>query len=135
MRAEATHVIATVVDLTHDGEGVADVDGRRLFVAGALPGERVEIALGKRKRQLQEATLVRVLEPSADRVVPGCEYFGRCGGCALQHLEHGAQVRFKQEAVKQALARIGQVEPDEWLPPAIGPGVDDEQERTHAPRL
>jgi 23S rRNA (uracil1939-C5)-methyltransferase len=121
MRAEPTPVVATVVDLTHDGEGVVDVEGRRVFVAGALPGERVEIALGKRRRKVQEAVLLRVLEPSPDRVAPGCEYFGRCGGCALQHLGHGAQVRFKQESVKQALARIGQVEPEEWLPAASGP--------------
>jgi 23S rRNA (uracil1939-C5)-methyltransferase len=121
MRADAVPVAATVVDLTHDGEGVVDLDGRRVFVPGALPGERVEIALGKRRRQHQEASLVRVLEPSPDRVTPGCEYFGRCGGCALQHLEHGAQVRLKQESVKQALARIGHVEPEEWLAPAVGP--------------
>ena len=120
MRAEANPVVATVVDLTHDGEGVVDLDGRRVFVAGALPGERVEITLRKRRRQHLEAMLVRVLEPSPDRVAPGCEYFGRCGGCALQHLEHGAQVRFKQETVKQTLARIGHVEPEEWLPAASG---------------
>jgi 23S rRNA (uracil1939-C5)-methyltransferase len=121
MRAEPKVVVGTVIDLTHDGEGVVDLDGRRVFVANALPGERVEIALGKRRRKVQEATLARVLEPSPDRVTPGCEYFGRCGGCALQHLEHGAQVRFKQGVVQQALARIGHVEPDEWLSPAVGP--------------
>ena len=87
MRADGAAVVATIVDLTHDGMGVADLDGRRVFVADALPGERVEIVLRKRRRKLQEADLVRVLEPSPARVVPGCEYFGRCGGCALQHLD------------------------------------------------
>ncbi len=114
-------VTTTIVDLTHDGEGVADLDGKRVFVPDALPGERVEIRLRKRRRKLQEADLVRVLEPSPSRVTPECEYFGRCGGCALQHLAHPAQVHFKQEAVAQTLARIARAEPEEWLPAVVGP--------------
>jgi 23S rRNA (uracil1939-C5)-methyltransferase len=120
MTADAGVVIATIVDLTHDGEGVADIDGRRVFVADALPGERVEIVLRKRRRKLVEAELIRVLEPSPSRVTPGCEYFGRCGGCALQHLEHTAQVAFKQNVVAQAFTRIGHTEPEEWLPAFVG---------------
>jgi 23S rRNA (uracil1939-C5)-methyltransferase len=116
MRADGPVVTATIVDLTHDGVGVADVDGRKVFVADTLPGERVEVALRKRRRKIQEAELVRVLEASPSRVQPECEYFGRCGGCALQHLEHTAQVSFKQQAVAEALKRIGNVEPLEWLP-------------------
>jgi 23S rRNA (uracil1939-C5)-methyltransferase len=110
---------ATIVDLTHDGVGVADLDGRRIFVADALPGERVEIALRKRRRKLQAADLTRVLEPSPSRVQPRCDYFGRCGGCALQHLTHPAQVEFKQRVVAEALKRIGGVEPMNWLPPVM----------------
>jgi len=113
-------LVATIVDLTHDGQGVADIDGRRVFVPDALPGERVEIRLRKRRRKLVEAELVAVLEPSPSRVVPECEYFGRCGGCALQHLAHPTQVEFKQNVVAQALARIAQTEPEEWLPPVVG---------------
>jgi len=116
VRGDAPTVTATILDLTHDGEGVADIDGRRVFVPDALPGERVEIALRKRRRKLVEAVLVRVLEPSPDRVTPECEYFGRCGGCALQHLAHPTQVTFKQAAVAQALARIARTEPEQWLP-------------------
>jgi len=119
MRAEGPAVEATIVDLTHDGVGVADLDGRRVFVPDALPGERVEIVLRKRRRKIQEADLKRVLEPSPERVQPPCEYFGRCGGCALQHLEHGAQVAFKQQVVAETLKRIGRVEPREWLPPVV----------------
>jgi len=116
MRADGPPIVATIADLTHDGVGVADVDGHKVFVADALPGERVEVALRKRRRKLQEADLVRVLEASPERVAPPCEYFGRCGGCALQHLEHAAQVRFKERIVAETLKRIGRVEPDEWLP-------------------
>ena len=119
MRADGPVASATVVDLTHDGVGVADLDGKRVFVADALPGERVEFALRKRRRKIQEADLKRVLEPSPDRVVPECEYFGRCGGCALQHLAHSAQVSFKQRVVAETLKRIGRVAPGEWLPPVV----------------
>jgi 23S rRNA (uracil1939-C5)-methyltransferase len=119
MRADGPVVTATIVDLTHDGVGVADLDGKRVFVADALPGERVEIALRKRRRKMQQAELIRVLEPSRSRVAPECEYFGRCGGCALQHLAHAAQVPLKQQLVAAALKRIGNVEPREWLPAAV----------------
>ncbi len=119
MQADGAAVVATIVDLTHDGVGVADIDGRRVFVADALPGERVELVPRKRRRKLQEADLLRVVEPSPSRVVPPCEYFGRCGGCALQHLAHDAQVELKQRVVAETLKRIGRVEPEEWLPPVI----------------
>jgi 23S rRNA (uracil1939-C5)-methyltransferase len=88
-----------------------------VFVPDALPGELVEVVPRKRRRKLQEADLVRVLEPSPDRERPGCEYFGKCGGCALQHYAHEAQLRFKQDVVAEALARIARLEPEEWLPP------------------
>ena len=119
MRPEGRLATVTIVDLTHDGVGVAELDGRKVFVADALPGERVEIALRKRRRKLQEADLVSVLEPSPARVQPGCEYFGVCGGCAMQHLDHPAQVELKQRIVAETLKRIGGVEPREWLPPAV----------------
>src|SRR5919108_1109247 len=112
---------AKIIDLTHDGEGVADLDGERAFVAGALPGETVELELKKRRRGHREAELVRIVEPSPERIAPPCEYFGRCGGCALQHLADAAQLRFKQRAVEQAFARIAHVAPDEWLAPITGP--------------
>jgi 23S rRNA (uracil1939-C5)-methyltransferase len=119
MQAKGAPVVTTIVDLTHDGQGVADLAGQRVFVADALPGERVEIALRKRRRKLKEADLLRVLEPSPDRVTPGCAHFGLCGGCALQHLEHGAQLKFKERVVAEALKRIARVEPMQWLPPVM----------------
>ncbi len=71
MRADGRTLTARILDLTHDCEGVADVDGKRVFVPDALPGELVELVLRKRRRKLQEADLVRVVEPSPERVVPG----------------------------------------------------------------
>ena len=61
---------ADVLDLSHDGRGVARMDGKAVFVEGALPGERVKFRVFKRRRQFDEAGLVEVLTPSADRVVP-----------------------------------------------------------------
>ena len=110
-----------VIDLTHDGQGVADLGERRVFIPGALPGERIRVAPRRRRRQYHEADLIELIEPSPKRVEPLCEYFGLCGGCAVQHLSYEAQVAFKQNTLKEAFSRIASVEPDLWLPPIIGP--------------
>ena len=110
-----------VEDLTHDGLGVADIEGQRAFVPGALPGETVVVGRRKRRRRFLEAELLEVIERSADRVEPHCEYFGRCGGCALQHLGYERQVAFKRKVVADALSSIAKLEPMEWLAPITGP--------------
>lgn len=119
MSTEETQA-AQIRDLSHDGRGVADLGGRRVFVAGALPDERVLLRARRRRRRYQEAELVDIVEPAADRIEPECEYFGRCGGCALQHLAYAAQIRFKQNVVAEALARLGGLAPAEWLEPITG---------------
>ena len=113
-------VVADVTDLSHDGRGVAQVEGRAVFVPGALPAERVRIRTRKRRRRYHEADLVEIIEPSADRVEPPCPYFGICGGCALQHLDYRAQILFKQEVVAEALRRIGGFEPPAFEAAIIG---------------
>jgi 23S rRNA (uracil1939-C5)-methyltransferase len=112
---------ANVIDLTHDGRGVAEVDGQRLFVTGALPAERVLVRTARRRRRVREAELVEVLEPASGRVTPPCPYFGVCGGCDLQHLDYAGQLEFKQRVLAEALSRLGFVEPGEWLPTLTGP--------------
>jgi 23S rRNA (uracil1939-C5)-methyltransferase len=119
--ASEESIAADIRDLSHDGRGVATIDGRRIFVAGALPNERVLIAPRRRRRRFQEADLVGIVAPAADRVAAPCEYFGRCGGCALQHLDYPAQLEFKQRVVAEAFGRIGGVEPARWLDPILGP--------------
>jgi len=121
MSSSETRVDAEIIDLTHDGQGVADLDGQRAFVHGALPGESVQLELRRRKRRYHEAKLLEILRPAESRVEPPCPYFGRCGGCALQHMSYPAQLDFKQSVVREALARIASVEPDEWLDPLTGP--------------
>ena len=112
---------ADVVDLAHDGRGVARVDGKAVFIEGALPGERVRYRVLKQRRQLDEAGLVEVLVASPDRVAPRCAHFGICGGCSLQHLSPAAQVAAKQGQLLDNLQRIGRVQPQRVLEPLRGP--------------
>ena len=109
------------MDLAHDGRGVARIDGKAVFIDGALPGERVRFRVIKRRRQLDEAGLVEVLSASPDRVVPACAHFGICGGCSLQHLSAPAQVAAKQRQLLDNLERIGRVRPERVLAPLRGP--------------
>ncbi len=111
---------ATVVGLTHDGEGVVR-EGKTVFVAGALPGERIRYTLARRHRQHDEGRLLEVLEPAPGRVSPRCAHFGTCGGCALQHLDPAAQLLAKQRELADSLARVAQAEPRRWLEPLAGP--------------
>ena len=112
---------ADIVSLDHDGRGVARIDGKAVFVSGALPGETVLIQRGRRRRRHDEAVLLEVLQPAPDRVTPRCRHFGSCGGCSLQHLSHESQLAAKGRVVADELARIGGVEPERWLSPLSGP--------------
>ena len=119
-RAPATQLEADVTDLAHDGRGVARIDGKAVFVAGALEGERVRVRLHQRHRHFDEAEVVEVIAASPHRVEPKCPHFGVCGGCSLQHLDAGAQIAAKQRVLADNFARIGKVEPGHWLPPLAG---------------
>ena len=112
---------AEISSLDHDGRGVAHIDGKTVFVEGALPGEQVRLRRTQRRRRHDEAVMVELLRASPDRVVPRCRHFGSCGGCSLQHLSHDAQLAAKGRQVANELARIGGVQPDAWLPPLAGP--------------
>jgi 23S rRNA (uracil1939-C5)-methyltransferase len=111
---------ATVVALTHTGEGVVR-GGKTIFVAGALPGETVKYRRRRTHRQHDEAELVEVLTPAPERVTPRCPHFGVCGGCALQHLTPEAQLEAKQSELRDNLERLGRVTPRDWLPALRGP--------------
>lgn len=106
--------------LTHEGEGVVK-DGKTVFVAGALPGERILFRRTKRHRQHDEGQLIQVLEPAPERVEPRCPHFGVCGGCALQHLEPAAQIAAKQTELRESFERLARVSPQQWLEPLRGP--------------
>lgn len=105
--------------LNHDGWGVVRA-GKTVFVAGALPGETVEYIVRRSERSHDEAQLLQVIVPAADRVEPRCAHFGICGGCSLQHLAPASQLAIKDDMLRQALRRIGKVEPASWLQPLSG---------------
>jgi len=112
---------ATIESATHDGRGIAAVSGKKVFVAGALPGETVEFIRRKSRRNFDEAELLQVIEPSSDRIEAKCEAFGRCGGCSLQHVSEDYQRSIKEQTLRDNLERIGKVEPKSWLEPMTGP--------------
>jgi 23S rRNA (uracil1939-C5)-methyltransferase len=119
-RLDKTPFAADVTALTHDGRGVARrTDGKTIFVADALPGERVMATQVARSRSFDEAVAVEVLEASPDRVQPRCPHFGTCGGCVLQHLDVDRQILAKQRVLEDNLQRIGHVAPDTLLPPLV----------------
>lgn len=111
-----------VAALNHDGEGVLRGE-KTAFVPGTLPDERIRFRRVRRHRQHDEGELLEVLVPAPTRVAPPCAHFGVCGGCAMQHLEPGAQIAAKQQELAATLARIGRVEPRRWLEPLRGPSL------------
>ncbi len=98
-----------IVSFGNSGEGIGHVDGYTLFVTGALPGETVRVVVTKTKKHYGYARLLSVIKASTDRVEPVCPVAKRCGGCELQHMSYGAQLRFKAERVKECLERLGGV--------------------------
>ncbi len=113
--------IARVESLDHDGRGVAHCDGKVVFIEGGLPGEEVEYSSYRVKPSYEQAVLSRVLRASPLRVTPRCEFFGVCGGCSMQHLEHAAQVAAKQRVLENALWHIARVRPGVVYAPIHGP--------------
>jgi len=110
-------ITVQISDLSHDGRGVGRHDDKAVFVHGALPGESVSARIIGRNRRFDEALCEEVLTPSPERVVPDCPWFDRCGGCALQHLEHDAQVNWKHKRLLDNFERIGEIEPATWWSP------------------
>lgn len=91
----------------HDGRGVARYAGRVIFVTGVIRGERAEVQITGCRKKIYTAELVRIIEPSSQRVEPLCAAFGSCGGCQLQYMSYAEELYFKQEQVQNALKRIG----------------------------
>ena len=112
---------AVIGGVTHDGRGIADTDGKKVFIAGALEGETVTYQRRKFRRNFDEAELLEVHESSSDRIEAKCEAFGRCGGCSLQHITPEHQRAIKAQTLRDNLERIGRVTPETWLEPMTGP--------------
>jgi 23S rRNA (uracil1939-C5)-methyltransferase len=98
----------TIESIVAGGDGLARrPDNRVVFVPRTAPGERIEATVTEGRRQWMRARLSRVIEPSPDRVEPQCPHYDRCGGCQLQHIEYGAQLRAKAGIVADAFRRLG----------------------------
>ena len=115
---------ARIESVTHDGKGIAALDGKKVFVAGALPGETVRFQRRKRHRNFDDAELLEVIEASAARIDARCAAYGACGGCSLQHTSGAEQRAIKQQALVDNLQRTGEVEPGRWLAPIFNDADD-----------
>jgi 23S rRNA (uracil1939-C5)-methyltransferase len=100
----------TIDSLAYGGRGVARHGDLVVFVARALPGDRVRARVTKFKRRYAEARAVEVLEAGPGRVAPRCAHFGVCGGCSWQDLDYAQQLRHKQAQVADALERLGRLD-------------------------
>ena len=119
--AENPILHATIESLDQEGRGVAHVEGKTIFIDGALPNEHVTYQSQRIKPSYEVANVVSVLKQSNQRVVPKCPHFGLCGGCKLQHMDAGAQVAAKQQMLEADLWHIAKVKPENMLPPLYGP--------------
>ncbi len=115
--------IAVIESLDHEGRGVTHVDGKAIFVEGALPRETVEFSSFKRKPAYEQATATAIRRASAWRTQPRCRYFGICGGCSMQHLDAAAQAAAKQRVLEDTLWHIGRLRPETMLPRHLRTGV------------
>lgn len=109
--------------MSHDGRGIATIQNKTTFIAGALLDESVTYRIHQKKTTYMEGEAVDILTASPDRVTPPCQHFGLCGGCSLQHMSVDMQTRLKEKTLLEQLAHFGKVTPDEVLPPLQAAGT------------
>lgn len=112
--------IARIESLEHEGRGVTHVDGKSIFVDGALPGETVDYASYRKKPSYELAQAVRIIEASSQRVTPRCRWFGICGGCSMQHFDAPGQAAVKQRVLEDALWHLARLRAEVVLPAIQG---------------
>ncbi len=116
----------TVDSLDLEAQGVArNAEGKVVFIEGALPGEQVQVSVGRSKTAWEQGTMTALRRESSQRVRPGCPHFGlhagACGGCKMQHLHPSAQVAVKQRVLEDNLQHLAKVKPEQLLRPIEGP--------------
>ena len=107
-----------------EGNGLAHVDGKVVFVRQGIPGDIVDIQVNKVRSGYSQGFIARMVKPSPSRLDPFCEHFGDCGGCTWQTLPYDMQIAFKQQQVVDQLTRIGHLELPE-VSPILGSGMTD----------
>ena len=101
----------SISDIAFGGEGVGRLEEFVVFVPFVAIGEIIEAEVAEVKKNFARAKLLRVLQPSSDRVAPACRYFSQCGGCQYQHLSYPAQIQLKQKQIADLFQRIGGFDP------------------------
>jgi len=99
----------SIEKLVYGGDGLARTPQGVVLVSGVIPGERVRVRLLERKKGVRRAQLLEVSDESVDRVRAECPYFGRCGGCQLQHISYARQIAIKQEILRESFERVGKI--------------------------
>jgi 23S rRNA (uracil1939-C5)-methyltransferase len=110
-----------IESLSHDGRGIARIDGKTTFIDGALAGETVIFRYMKQHSKYDEGRTIEVLTSAPDRIAAKCQHFGICGGCSLMHMSPEAQRTLKQNTLVEQMSHFGQVTPKTWLEPLTGP--------------
>ncbi len=114
-------VRANIESLSHDGRGVTHIEGKAVFIDGALPGEEISFFYTGKSRKHDEGRVCEIFTASPERIEPGCAHFQICGGCSLQHQAADGQILGKQQILLDNLERIGKVTPKRVLDPLTGP--------------
>ena len=105
-----------ITDYAAEGKALARIDGKVIFISGAVPGDVADVLLVKNKKDWAEGRVLKIKSLSSERVTPFCKHFGICGGCKWQMLPYPKQLQYKQQEVEQNLRRIGKVDTPEILP-------------------
>ncbi|MCL5261044.1 MAG: 23S rRNA (uracil(1939)-C(5))-methyltransferase RlmD [Gammaproteobacteria bacterium] len=110
-----------ITSLSHEGRGIASINGKTCFISDALPEEEVNFDYVKKHRNYDEGKATEILKAAKSRVEPACAHFAICGGCSLQHLKHAEQITFKETVLKEQLLHFGGIEVKTTLLPILGP--------------
>jgi 23S rRNA (uracil1939-C5)-methyltransferase len=116
-RLPAEPTTTEIEKFSHDGRGIARIDGKTTFIQNALPGETVSFQYLRQKRDFDEGRVVSVIKSSPHRAEPRCPHYLLCGGCSLQHLDESTQIHEKQALLLDLLERIGRTQPETILAP------------------
>lgn len=111
-------ITATIEGLTHDGRGITRLDGKTIFIRGALPEEKIAFQYTALHGSYDEGVAVEIYQPNTVRAIPLCPYVNTCGGCSLQHMNADEQLRLKQNVLIEQLRHFGgELSPQTWLAP------------------
>lgn len=120
-----------ISNLSWGGEGIGRIEGKVVFVPYTLPGECVEFEVVQSKKNYSQGKVIRILEPSPDRIEPACSFYRECGGCQLQHLAPDNQVREKEKLFKQTLGHALQSQEIPIYPTLTSPTAYGYRHRLH----